>query len=236
MKGICNSIGKPDEAHASALRRLFPSSTSVPRKRCSTAFDPMQDCVFLSEKKKKKAARKKPTRISIIVVKDIGRGVPRGNYKQQLVREERVVKAEVHRAMKWDQVKSTILTAITHLNITDFKVLECVNGQKLVEAENASPDGNAIVESTSRRKGATLYISQVASCSQVDENISFISQFFFELHSDISCRTIKFLLRMQKVLGNDMYVLVFVRGLGVSPQCHPAVTQSRYIYVLTTCY
>ena len=121
---------KPDEAHASAFRRLFPSSTSVPRKHCSTAFDPMQDCVFLSEKKKKKAARNKPTRNFIIV----GRGVSRGNYKQQLVREERMVKAEVHRAMKWDRVKSTVLTAITHLNVTDFKVLECVNGQKLVEA------------------------------------------------------------------------------------------------------
>jgi len=96
VEGICSSIGKPDEAHASALHRLFPSSTSVPRKRCSTAFDPMQNYVFLSEKKKE-AARNKPTRICIIVVKDIGRGVPRGNYKQQLVCEERVVKAEVHR-------------------------------------------------------------------------------------------------------------------------------------------
>jgi len=77
-------------------------------------------------------------------------------------------------------------TANTHLNITDFKVLL----SELVEAENASPDGNTIVESTSRRKGATLYISQVAICSQVDENISFNSQFFLELYSDISCHTI----------------------------------------------
>jgi len=45
-----------------------------------------------------------------------------------------MVKAEVHREMKWDRVKSTILTSITYLNVTDFKVLECVNGQKLVEA------------------------------------------------------------------------------------------------------
>ena len=35
----------------------FPPSTSLPRKCSSTAFDPMQDCVFLCEKKKKKAAR-----------------------------------------------------------------------------------------------------------------------------------------------------------------------------------
>jgi len=54
---------KPDEAHASAFRRLFPSSTSVPRKHCSTAFDPMQDCVFLSEKKKKRQQGTNPPEI-----------------------------------------------------------------------------------------------------------------------------------------------------------------------------
>jgi len=33
-----------------------------------------------------------------------------------------------------------------------------------------------------------------------------------------------------------MYVLVFVRGLGVSPQWRPAVTQSRYIYIYIYIY
>ena len=86
-------------------------------------------CISVREKEEK--GSKEQTHPKFIIV---GRGVSRGNYKQQLVREERMVKAEVHRAMKWDRVKSTVLTAITHLNVTDFKALECVNGQKLVEA------------------------------------------------------------------------------------------------------
>ena len=67
--------------------------------------------------------------------------------------------------MNSDQVKSTILKAITHLNVAEFIVLECVNGQKLVEAEN---DGNAVVESISRRKGGTFYILEVVSSRQVN--------------------------------------------------------------------
>ena len=109
--------------------------------------------MFVSEKK---AARCKPTQVSIVMIKDKERGVPRGNYKQQLIEKQRVVKTEIYRAMNSDQVKSTILKAITHLNVAEFIVLECVNGQKLVEAENDSPDGNAVVESISRRKGGTF--------------------------------------------------------------------------------
>ena len=124
--------------------------------------------MFVSEKKKKKAVRCKPTQISIVVIKDKERGVPRGNYKQQLIEKQRVVKTEIYRAMNSDQVKSTILKAITHLNVAEFIVLECVNGQKLVEAENDSPDGNAVVESISRRKGGTFYILEVVSSRQVN--------------------------------------------------------------------
>ena len=70
--------------------------------------------------------------------------------------------------MNSDQVKSTILKAITHLNVAEFIVLECVNGQKLVEAENDSPDGNAVVDSISKRKGGTFYILEVVSSRQVN--------------------------------------------------------------------
>ena len=122
--------------------------------------------MFVSEKKKKKAVRCKPTQISIVVIKDKERGVPRGNYKQQLLHEQRVVKTEIYRAMNSDQVKSTILKAITHLN--EFTVLECVNSQKLVKVENDSPDGNAVVESVSRRKRGTFYILEVISSRQVN--------------------------------------------------------------------
>ena len=124
--------------------------------------------MFVSEKEKKKAARSKPTQITIVVMKDKERGVPRGYYRQQLLHEQRVVKTEIYRAMNSDQVKSTILKAITHLNVAEFIVLECVNGQKLVEAENGSPDGNAVVDSISKRKGGTFYILEVVSSRQVN--------------------------------------------------------------------
>ena len=98
--------------------------------------------VFVSEKTKK-AARSKPIQISIVVMNDKERGVPRGYYKQQLLHEHRVVKTEIYRSMNSDQVKSTIFKAITHLNVAEFIVLECVNGEKLVEAEVGVSGGGA---------------------------------------------------------------------------------------------
>ena len=75
--------------------------------------------------KKKNSARCKPTQIAIVVMKDKERGVPRGDYKQQLLCEQRVVKTEIYRAMNSNQVKSTILKAITHLNVAEFIVRMC---------------------------------------------------------------------------------------------------------------
>ena len=77
-------------------------------------------------------------------------------------------------------------------------LLECVNGQKLVEAENDTPDGNAVVESISRRKGGTLYILEVVSSRQVNWKVfsyplifAIYNIFCLACSNDILCLVLK---------------------------------------------
>ena len=81
---ICNRVGKPSNAHTEALRDLFPSSSSSKRIQLSNAFDPTQPCVALENQKKKKASRCKPSKVTVIVVEDLRKGLPKGKYRKEL--------------------------------------------------------------------------------------------------------------------------------------------------------
>ena len=137
------------------LRKMF-STTATAQKRLST-FDPTADCVFEHQKKKKKAARNKISKISVMVVHRIADGVPKAAYKERLIAEGRLVKVELTRQMQPGQVKALFLNAIKGLNIEAYKVLDVV-GQKLVVSKNQDPDGDTIIENSSRRRGNMLYV------------------------------------------------------------------------------
>ncbi len=161
---ICSKVKKLSPAHASALHKMFPSSVSRPKKQ-SAAFDPTEDCVFLSEQKKKKksTSRNKPTLINVVVVDRHRRIVPRGLYKTELENAQRFLKVTLQRNMSAAAVQTAIQQASRHLNIRAFIVLECEGG-KLVEAATQSPDGDSVIDSATKRKGNTYYITE-AACS-----------------------------------------------------------------------
>ena len=84
---VCDRVGKrPAPAAAKVLKKLFPSSTSTPVPSSSKRpFDPTAECVFAMEKKKKKAARSRPTKIQFILLKEFEKGLPRGNTRKELL-------------------------------------------------------------------------------------------------------------------------------------------------------
>ena len=149
----------PDQAHASALRRLFASSTGslstdVAKKR---SFDPANECVFANQQKKKKKARQKTSRVQVIVISDLSKGIPKRRYKTHLAMSKRIVGVDFTQTMTPDQVRREILTKTAHLDVRGFSFLDC-NGQRLVESANQAPDGATIISNAKKRKGSVFYI------------------------------------------------------------------------------
>ena len=53
-QAVCAKVRKPPEGVTSKLREMFPSSGGmVPQKRPSSVFDPLNECVAESQKRKK---------------------------------------------------------------------------------------------------------------------------------------------------------------------------------------
>lgn len=140
------------------LRQLFPSSSSK-RPKLSSAFDPTQSCVAAPQQQKKKAARCKPSSITLILTEDKRRVVPKGKYRTALGDNGRIKKAEFRRDMSFAQVKNVIKTTFEHLSLSSPLFLTCEEGntQCLVQDGNQQPDGNQLIDSAQSRKG-TVYI------------------------------------------------------------------------------
>ena len=154
---ICNRVGKPSNAHTEALRDLFPSSSSSKRIRLSDAFDPTQPCVALEHQKKKKAVRCRPSKVAVIVVEDLKKGLPKGKYRKELTQSQRVVSLEFYRYMSSTQIKNAIIRSFKHLPLHCFKYLVCDSNVSLVVNADQDQDGNKIINSLQHGKG-TLYL------------------------------------------------------------------------------
>lgn len=153
------------------MRKLFPASSSVKRK--CPPFDPTSECVFATQQKQKKAARIKPTNITLTIVKNVSRGVPRGKYKTELRENKMCVKVPLVRSMSGHQVRSAFLEKLlTVENILDYKLMQCA-GQQLVEAIDQMPCGSDIIDSALKRKGNVIYVSPVwKSATSTDVEVS----------------------------------------------------------------
>ena len=150
---LCRQIGS--KASSSVLRKMFATTSTVQKR--PIPFDPTADCVFEQQKKKKKAARNKISKISIMVVRNIQDGVPKAANKDKLIEEGRMIKVDLTRQMQSGQVRAVFLNAVKGLNIKAYQVLDVV-GQKLAVSKNQHPDGDTVIENASRRKGNMLYV------------------------------------------------------------------------------
>ena len=147
------------------MRELFPSSSSK-RIRLSDAFDPTQPCVALGKQKKKKGTRYKSSKVSVMVVEDISKGVPKKKYRKELEDSEQLVTLEFHRYMSPIQIRNAILRAFRHLPLHSFQYLVCKDKTSLVLNTDQSQDGNKIINSIQAAKGL-LYLLKCKESAEV---------------------------------------------------------------------
>ena len=98
----------------------------------------MQPCIALQQKSKKKAALVKPSKVSVIVVQDVSKGVPKRKYYKELKQSECVGKVELKRVMSVTQVKSAITRTFSHLPLEAFTYLECTNSHLINQSRSKS--------------------------------------------------------------------------------------------------
>lgn len=148
-------MGKPSQEHASIMRDLFPSSSSAPKRPKLSAFDPSQPCVALPQKKKKKAARCKPSKVTVVLVEDYGKGVPRGKYRTILQKSGRIAKLEFTRTMSSRQVQSVIARGFKQLSLSGVTFLKCSEESTtcLVPDTCQDKDGVSLIDDAQSRKG-----------------------------------------------------------------------------------
>ena len=151
---VCKQLGK---ARSKILSRLFPSSVSCPPKRPLKAFDPASECVALSQHKKKKAFKSKPSNVQVIMVYDKST-IPRGKPRKMLESQGKVQKIELRREMCSREVNNCVLRSFKHINdLIGFTLLEADQSGKLQPSQNQEPDGEYMIVDA-RRKSGPIYI------------------------------------------------------------------------------
>ena len=146
-KSVCSSLGKPSAANARILSSLFPSSQPVKRIR-SEAFDPLADCVASAAKRKKKAVRIKPRKVTVVLVDDT-KSVPR--FGKRKVLKGKIRQLQFLRNMSAEQVQKNIFHGFSD-KIDDEKEL-CINflqsdarTHTLTKLEGMNFDGGDVID------------------------------------------------------------------------------------------
>lgn len=147
-------VVKPSGPCMKKLAELYPTSKEVPVKRLNEAFDPLQECVALPAKKKKKAARVKPVSLEVVMVPHTHPlSLPKGKRRKQLLKSGRVKTIQVSRTMSPLQLRNSIVVGFRHLNLQSWQYLETNNG-KLFVSDEQNPGGDIL-----SRRGA-LYLQE----------------------------------------------------------------------------
>ena len=152
-------LKKPTRLEAAALGSIFQTTSS---KRIPLTFDPSRDCVFASQKKKKKSARIKPSKLTLVLLTGKESTIPRGRHRKLLETRGRIVKVEFSREMSTQEVKNRIIS--TFRQQEDFNVAYRIlcQGQdgKLSSSPVQSPNGDMFVENALKHRG-NVYLTPV---------------------------------------------------------------------------
>ena len=94
----------------------------------------------------KKGARVKAVQVSVFVVKEDTKCVPRGAWRRKLIERKHLIRVQLRRNMSSSQVRATISKDAVRPDVyTEFTLLECV-GHRLVVASNQQPTGDGIID------------------------------------------------------------------------------------------
>ena len=152
---ICNKIKQPSKADAQVLRNLFPASG--PSRKRSYTFDPTSQCVAADQqRKKKKAIRNRVSKVTILQVNNVARGIPKGKYRRELKKDGQEVVVKLKRNMSAREVKNSLIRGT---KLSNYQILAPSQVGKLVYAENQDPTGDEVIENITKRK-FPMYISE----------------------------------------------------------------------------
>jgi hypothetical protein len=139
-KSLCERL-KDSTPSSRAIASLFPAC-GAKRK-----FDPLQGCVVGERQRQKKAAnpavRGRSKSITVVVLKDISRFIPKGMQREELRNAGRVKSLPFHRVMSKEEVKRVILEGF---QIQDFRYLKGNRDNTLKVHEAQALDGNEAIQ------------------------------------------------------------------------------------------
>ena len=107
-KALCSGLSKPSEADARALATLFPSSCPV-KRTSSDVFDPLASCVASAQKRKKKAVRIKPRKVTVVLLSRGTTVLPRFGRRRALKKEGNIRQLQFVRSMSPEHVRRAIV-------------------------------------------------------------------------------------------------------------------------------
>lgn len=145
-KDYCQKVGKVSEQSAKALKKLYPAFSS--QSKGKRKFDPADECVVASAKRKKKSTstRIKPRTFCIVFLPKKTVYVPKGYTRSRLTKQGRVKKALFRRNMSAEEVKDTVVDAFSAFKLDDFNFLRCGQDNRLKAVDNSNLTGDEIFE------------------------------------------------------------------------------------------
>jgi len=115
-------------------------------------------CVAFNQQRKKKAVRAKLSKITMMLVPNGSKVVPRGKHRKSLMQN----KIEIYRTMSALEVKRTIRNSFASLQASSFIYLHVDAAQKFSNDTTQDKDGNAIADCG---RHGTIYIKEQTDVS-----------------------------------------------------------------------
>ncbi len=145
-------VMKPSKAESAALGKLFPTSSSF--SKLSSGFDPGSDLVFAAQKRRKKAARVKPSMLNLALLSVGTTSIPRGKHRKDLLARDQVRKVEFTREMSVQVVRNKIISTFSGQNpFTGYHLLSQGQDGRLTVSDNQCPTGEQFVEEALKHRG-----------------------------------------------------------------------------------
>ena len=150
---VLSSVKRPTQFETAVLGDVFQVSSSS--SKLPSTFDPTRECVFAEQKRKKKCARVKPSKLTLTLLTSKESSIPRGKHRKALETKGRIQKVEFSRDMSAATVKNLIIRAFCHqedFNFTYRLLCQSQDG-KLSTNSVQFPSGDQFVEGALKHRG-----------------------------------------------------------------------------------
>jgi len=145
------------------MRDLFPTSSVTIKRQPPDVFDLTADIGPTKPKRKRKPVRLKPSTVTVFLLHDTMKSIPRGAHRTSLQESNRVVSIDIYRDMSYSEIKNSIISAFSHLKLASFCFMKCV-GNSLISDDVQVKDGNLVVDTAKLKKGV-IYIKEAVGVS-----------------------------------------------------------------------